>query len=73
MLGGRKGQGNTDLLPKSEAKDLAGQEGLKGATGALDKDNKSKEPSLKIRIKLNLHIKLTLDAQIDGEIEIGLL
>lgn len=71
VLGGRKGQGATDVVPKG-AGDVANN-----PTGVLGKDKvtDSKEPSLKIRIKLNLHIKLKLDldAQIDGDIEIGLL
>jgi hypothetical protein len=36
-------------------------------------DNDGKKPSLKIKIKLNLNVKLTLDAHVDGVIEIGLL
>jgi hypothetical protein len=42
-----------------------------GAKKVLDNDEK--KPSLNSKIKLNLNVNLTLDAHIDGVIEIGLL
>ena len=47
----------------------AGKAGGKEVTETKDK----KDPSLKITIKLDLNVHVTLDAHLDGWIEIGLL
>jgi hypothetical protein len=68
-LGGRKNKGGpADLIPKGQAEDIAAKAGEKGAKAVDEKKN-----SLKIRIDLNLNVHVTLDAHIDGWVEIGLL
>jgi len=71
VLGGRKKNGPTGIIPKGQADSMVGDAADKAANKVAEE--KSKEPSLKIRIKLNLNVKLNLDAHIDGDIEIGLL
>jgi hypothetical protein len=69
VLGGRKNKGGpTEMIPKDQAEDLANKAGEKGAKAVDEKKN-----SLKIRIDLNLNVHVTLDAHIDGWVEIGLL
>jgi len=71
VLGGRKNKrGATDVIPKGQAEDLVNRAGEKGAKAVDEKNN-----SLEIRtgLDLNLNVRFTLDAHIDGRVEIGLL
>src|SRR4051812_4611789 len=64
MLGNRK---NKSVLPKNEATEIAKTAGQDAA------DTVKKAPSLKITIKLDLNVHVTLNAYLDGWVEIGLL
>lgn len=68
VLGGRKGPGANDLIPKGQAEDIANKTGKKAANEV--KKPECKDPS---RITLDLKVKVELDAHLEGWIEIGLL
>jgi hypothetical protein len=63
-LGNRKQKGADGLILKDQAADLVKEAGNKGRKAAIEKTEK--EPSLKIKIKLDLNAQVKLDAHIDG-------
>jgi hypothetical protein len=73
LVGNRKKNQNgpRGMIRKGQRESLLGNGAGDRAKKVLDNDGK--KPSLKIKIKLNLNVKLTLDAHVDGVIEIGLL